>query len=132
MHIKTFLASLAVLAFILPHAPAQQPQASPALTTTVQSEVLSADTIYVNVLGQVNQQAQVALPKGSGLLDAISRAGGTTKFADTSKIMLIHKSASEKPDTEKINFNAIILGTTKDIVLRNGDTVIVNQRAVVF
>ena len=130
MHIKTLVASLAMLAFILPQAPAQQAQ--PALTTTVQTEVLSPGTINVNVLGQVNRQEQMALPKGSGLLDAISQAGGTTKFADTSRITVIHKSAGEKPDTQRINFNLIVLGTAKDIILRDGDTVVVNERAVAF
>ena len=118
MQIKTLVASLAFLAFVSPQAPAQQPQVP--------------DAIYVNVLGQVYHQERMALPRGSGLLDAITEAGGTTKFADTSRIILIHKTAGGKPDTERINFNPIFRGTAKDIILRNGDTVVVNENAVTF
>jgi protein involved in polysaccharide export with SLBB domain len=110
-------------------APAQQPQ-EPAPAASPAEQL--PDSIYVNVLGQVNRQERMALPKGSGLLDAITEAGGITKFADASKIILIHKSPGQKPDTERINFNPIFMGTAKDVILRNGDTVVVNWRAVTF
>lgn len=92
-----------------------QPQATP------------SSQIFVNVLGEVNRPARVVLPKGSGLLDAIASVDGLSRYANPSRITLIHKSTGERSDSTRIDLRPIIAGAAKDIVLRDGDTVVVGE-----
>jgi len=105
----------------LPDEPEAASPASPAPSAP------AVEQITINVLGQVNYPARVNLPKGSGLLDAIAAAGGFSRIANPARILLIHKTPADKPDTEKLDMRTILNGTTRDIPLRNGDTVVVGQ-----
>jgi len=122
MNIKTAMASVIMFAATLIHSPAQ--------LTSVPSPTPTPQQITVNVLGEVNRPARITLPKGGTLLDALALAGGFTRMANTSVIILIHKSAGEKPDSVKINLKPILSGDAKDVTLRDGDTV--NIKASIF
>ena len=74
-----------------------------------------------------NRPARVALPKGSGLLDALASAGGFTRTANPGNILVIHKGTGAKPETVKVNLKPIVTGVTKDIMLKDGDTVVVGE-----
>jgi protein involved in polysaccharide export with SLBB domain len=121
---KTLAASAMMLAFTLMGSQGQvtQPPTQPGVEAPVQ--------ISVNVLGEVNRPARITLTKGGTLLDAIALAGGLTRIASPTHIVLIHKSAGEKPDSVKIDLRPILAGKTKDILLRDGDTV--NIEATLF
>jgi protein involved in polysaccharide export with SLBB domain len=84
----------------------------------------------VNVLGEVNKPSRISLPAFSTLLDAIASAGGLTKSAEAHKVLIIHKSSGEKPDTTEVNLAAILTGTAQDVLLQTGDTIVV--RATLF
>jgi protein involved in polysaccharide export with SLBB domain len=119
------IASVALLVFTL-QCHAQEPQAqTPA--PAAQPAATPLNQITVNLLGQFNNPQRVNLPKGSGLLDALAAAGGLSRIADAHKAVIIHKTASGKPDSVKIDLIPIMTGRAKDIVLKNGDTVVVSQ-----
>jgi|ERR1700677_3231090 len=85
------------------------------------------ETITVNVLGAVNKPSKLTMPKGSTVLDALALAGDFNAFAAKSKVKLIHKSSGAKPDATLIDVKAMMEGTEKAVVLREGDTLFVPQ-----
>jgi len=119
MSTRTFLALVTIFSLTLAPCGAQLAQ-TPAATP-------AANQIIINVLGQVNRADRIVLPAGSGLLDALAAAGGFTRTADPARIIVIHKSAGEKPDVTKIDMKKIISGIEKDIRLKDGDTVEVGE-----
>jgi len=123
MNIKTLLASVILLALTVLHSPGQVTQ----VPAQPQPSAARASLIMVNMLGAVNIPARIALPVGGTLLDAIASAGGLSKVANPSKIILIHKSTGEKPDSIKVDLKPIMAGAVRDIILRDGDTVVVGQ-----
>ena len=66
--------------------------------TTVVAEEETADVIYVDVGGEVNQPSVVELTDGSRVTDAIAAAGGLTEKADLTDI----NRAAFVSDGEKI------------------------------
>jgi len=116
----------ALLALTVVQAPAQQP-AAPVPSPAVQPAPAMPVPIFINMFGQINEPRRIALPKGSGLLDAIAAAGGLTRIANAHKITIIHKTAGPKPDAFKIDLAPILEGTSKDILLRDGDTVVIPE-----
>ena len=125
MNTKLLLASAVILAFTL-NAPAQEPQPQTPSPADQQTEP-DSNAITINILGEANRPGRVTLPRGSGLLDAIASVGGFSRSANPRKITIIHKSAGPKPDFVKIDMNPIMNGTAKDIILKDGDTVVIGQ-----
>ena len=125
MNTKPVLLSLAVLNLALCAVVAQPPPPPAAPAPSAQATPAILNPIVVNVLGEVNNPSRVTLPKGSGLLDAIAAADGFTHIANPSKTLLIHKTAGQKPDTIKVDLKQIMTGVAKDVVLRDGDTVVI-------
>ena len=66
--------------------------------TTVAAEEETAEVIYVDVGGEVNQPSVVELTDGSRVTDAIAAAGGVTEKADLTDI----NRAAFVSDGEKI------------------------------
>jgi len=123
MNRNTILASVMILAFTLVAGSAQEapvPMQSP-------SPAAAVDQITINVLGQVNKPARITLPKAGTLLDAIASVGGLTRYANPAKTMLIHKSSGGKPDSTKIDLRPILAGAARDIILKDGDTVVIGE-----
>jgi len=85
--------------------------------------VPSAGSIIVNVLGSVSKPCRVSLPEGGAILDALAAAGGATKTGDLKKATLLHKSAK----AEKIDIGKIMAGETGDVILHEGDTLVISE-----
>jgi protein involved in polysaccharide export with SLBB domain len=127
MNTRALLVTAGTLLLGLAPSRAQDSQATPTPAITP-----APNQIIVNVLGNVKRVDRITLPAGSGLLDAIVAAGGFAEYANTSKIMIIHKTRADKPDVTYVDMTKILSGTVRDIVLRYGDTVEVNQLHVNF
>lgn len=144
MNFKPSFASILITSVTLFHGQAQSSQPAPSSSPGVdqirlnisdviarskqsQAGIANDEQIVINVLGQVNKPSRLALPKTGTLLDAIASAGGFTKIANMSKVTVIHKSAGDKPDSASIDLKPILQGKAKDIALKDGDTVIVNE-----
>lgn len=110
MKLKSFLATLLLLAFGSVHASAQEPA------------VPAANTITINVLGAVNRPARCVLPTGATVLDALAAAGGAKRVGDMAKVRIIRRNTDGKVDTTLINVKHILNGQSKDVPLRDGDT----------
>ncbi len=70
----------------------------------------------VNVLGSVNSPGVILFPQEQGLtlLDAISRAGGFSRLADTKKVKLTRTNADGKAETYIIDVDALIKGKSSN------------------
>lgn len=87
-------------------------------------------TIDVYVIGQVNDPGEKSLSRGTTLLQALATTGGFSKFAATKRILLRRTTASGKQSVSRINYKAIADGSEigNDVVLRDGDVIIVPER----
>lgn len=52
------------------------------------SQKENEDTIYIHIIGEVNNQGIITLKSGQRIIDAIEKAGGVTEQADLSKVNL--------------------------------------------
>ncbi len=85
----------------------------------------------VDVQGQVGKPGAVEFPqeKGMTLLGAITRAGGFTRLADKSKVMLTRRMSDGHLETYKIDATDIIDGKSQDLWhLRVDDSIYVPER----
>jgi len=85
----------------------------------------------VDVQGQVGQPGAVEFPheKGLTLIGAIARAGGFTRLADKSKVMLTRTNASGQRETIRVNANELIEGRSKEPwALTPDDSIFVPER----
>lgn len=48
----------------------------------------NANLIYIHIIGEINNPGVITLEKGQRIVDAVEKAGGTTKKADLTKINL--------------------------------------------
>lgn len=86
--------------------------------------------ITVNVMGAVKNPSRIILSSGATVLDALATTGDATKDADLRKLHVLHKTAAETPDITTINVTDILSGKAKDVVLQDGDTVVLPERAM--
>ena len=110
MKLKSFLAALLLLAFTSIQGSAQDPAPS------------IVNPITINVLGAVNRPARCVLPTGATVLDALAAAGGATRVGDLAKVRIIRRNTDGKADTSLNNVKQILNGQSKDVPLRDGDT----------
>lgn len=90
-----------------------------------------AGQINVYMMGQITTPGQKKLRRGTTLLQALAETGGFTAFAATKRIVLRRTdSRTGEQSVSKINYKAIADGAAVggDIVLRNGDVIIVPER----
>lgn len=95
---------------------------APAVSVTLKES--RSRKIYI--LGKVNTPGELVMEKNMTFLQAISRAGGLTEWADTSDIRLIRKIQGAER-TFSINYEAIISGEdlSQNILLQPDDTIFV-------
>ena len=101
---------------ILPQAPVQ-PEEDP--------------VVQVYILGEVNAPGPKEMPVGATLLQALSTSGGFTNFAATKRVQLRRTDpATGAQRVVSINYRALAQGAglSRDIVLTEGDVILVPQR----
>lgn len=88
-------------------------------------------TVDIFMMGEIGSPGARALPRGTTLIQALATTGGFTKFAATKRILLRRTNPDTGAQTvSKINYKAIADGAAvgTDVVLRDGDVIIVPER----
>ncbi|HEY5600249.1 MAG TPA: SLBB domain-containing protein, partial [Candidatus Manganitrophaceae bacterium] len=88
--------------------------------------VKEINSFSVYVMGEVAHPGKLQLRSDITFLQALTLAGGFTKFADADNIILLRREG--KPETRmRINYKDIVSGKNPDgnILLRRGDTIVV-------
>jgi len=93
---------------------------SPAVTVTV----MEANSYRIFVSGEVKNPGVFRIRSETTLLKAIITAGGFTEWANKRKILII-SSDNGKEQRTYVNYNKIVDGDIPDVVIKRGDTIIV-------
>jgi polysaccharide export outer membrane protein len=85
--------------------------------------------VSVSVLGAVRSPGVYKLPVGDGasVLNAIARAGGLHDRASKSGIQVKRRDASGDETVLKVDLGDILSGEKPDVILREGDVVVVKE-----
>lgn len=83
--------------------------------------------VYVN--GAVNKPGEFETPRSRPLtlLQAIAKAGGTTDRAAVRKVQLLRRLPDGSQETLAIDLKAIMKGQAEDLILQDGDVVVVQE-----
>lgn len=94
---------------------------------SVSVSVLAPMGHKVSVLGEVTTPQEIVLNTRTGVMQAISQAGGLTPFAEEDEIVVIRTAENGEKQIIKFPFEAISRGKSldKDIDLKPGDVVMV-------
>lgn len=87
--------------------------------------------IDVYMMGEIATPGEKKMARGTTLIQALAETGGFTKFAATKRILLRRiDRRTGKQTVSRINYKAIADGAAvgNDIVLRDGDVIIVPER----
>lgn len=98
---------------------------------TQQAPAVGRSTVHVYMLGEIATPGEKHLGRGTTLLQALAETGGFTSFAATKRIILRRTDKrTGRQSVSKINYKAIADGAAigQDIVLRDGDVIIVPER----
>ena len=93
---------------------------SPAVTVTV----MEANSYKIFISGEVRNPGVFNIRRETSLLKAIIIAGGFTEWANKRKILVITNESGKEQRTY-INYNKIVDGDIPDVVIKRGDTIIV-------
>lgn len=90
-----------------------------------------ANAIDVYFIGEVNSPGMIPMEQGTTFLQAVAQGGGFTRFAATKRVQLRRfdkRSGQQRVFT--MDFNALGNGAslTNDIVLQDGDVILVPER----
>jgi len=93
---------------------------------TVSVTLMESRSKRIYILGRVNRPGEYELVKSMTILQAISRAGGPTEWADTSDIRLIRKIKGTER-TFAVDYGAIVSSKdlSQNILLEPDDTIFV-------
>lgn len=85
--------------------------------------------ISIYVLGAVNNPGALEVKESEAItvLQAIAKAGGFSERAAKTRVKVIRQTAEGKKKTMKINVKDIIKGQKEDIILQEGDVVVVPE-----
>lgn len=89
--------------------------------------VLPVSSIFLS--GEVNSPQAISYEKNITLLQAISKAGGFTQWANKDNITILRK-INEKTETIKIDAEKIEKGKIEDFLLLPNDHIIVKERKI--
>ena len=95
-------------------------------TPEVSIIVKGINSFSVFVMGEVVHPGRIQLRSETTLLQAITQAGGFTKFADSDRIVLLRRAGGQEIHM-RLNFKEIIKGKSadKNVLLQRGDTIVV-------
>lgn len=83
---------------------------------------------FIGVYGAVAKSGTYEFVEGDSLLNLIEIAGGITKNADAEKVTISRMDESGMYSENSISLSRIILGQSQDIVLKQGDRILVSQK----
>lgn len=80
----------------------------------------------VFVIGKVNHPGDFALNRPIDVMQALSLAGGTTPFADTDSIRVLHRDGPRQTSV-RFRYGEVVKGRnlSQNVLLQSGDTVVV-------
>jgi len=83
----------------------------------------------VSLIGALNRSGRIPLGRDLRVLDAIITMGGFAAFADKANIHIVRRMTDGTEETYRFDYEAYIQGKApgSNIVLRNGDTIIVSE-----
>lgn len=97
----------------------------------LEREEEDGDLINIYLLGEIAEPGLIELDTGSTILQAIAVAGGPSRFAATKRLQLrrTDKRTGQQSVTT-INYKALSEGAalSRDIVLRDGDVILIPER----
>ena len=95
-------------------------------TPEVSIIVKEINSFSIYVMGEVAHPGKLQLRSDITFLQALTLAGGFTKFADADKIILLRREGKQETRM-RINYKDIVSGKNPDgnILLRRGDTIVV-------
>ena len=88
-------------------------------------------TTDIFMMGEINEPGAKSLERGTTLIQALAESGGFTRFAAQKRIILRRSNRrTGKQSVHRINYKAIADGAAigRDIVLKDGDVIIVPER----
>lgn len=96
----------------------------PDAVVTVSVKAPNGNQIYV--IGKVNKPGDFPLLRPTDVMQALSLAGGTTPFASTNKIRVLHRDGARQTSI-RFRYGDVAKGRHLDqnVLLQSGDTVIV-------
>jgi len=111
--------------------------ASPARMSALASVFLAnGDSIVIPaigriyMMGQVNRTGGFAPPAGERmtLTRAIALAGGFSRLADTTSVLVTWRDGAGNPQTQRFNVKAILNGASEDVIVFPGNLIFVPER----
>jgi polysaccharide export outer membrane protein len=96
----------------------------PDAVVTVQVKAVTGNRVFV--IGKVNRPGDFALIRPIDVMQALSLAGGTTPFADTNAIRVLHRDGIRQTASH-FHYSDVAKGRhlEQNILLQSGDTVVV-------
>jgi len=88
--------------------------------------IAGQDSVYVN--GEVNNPGSYGLTSGLTVLQAISQAGGLSKYGSKGKVEILRNQTAGEPERIKVDLGDIEKGKKTDILLAPGDVIRVGKR----
>jgi len=91
--------------------------------------VVQMNSRFVSVLGGVPNETRVPLTRDLRVLEAIASVGGFNTFAQKSDVRIVRRNRDGTESEYRFDYDAYIKGKAPgtNIVLRNGDTIIVPE-----
>jgi polysaccharide export outer membrane protein len=96
----------------------------PGAVVTVAVKIASGNRVFV--IGKVNRPGDFALNRPIDVMQALGMAGGTTPFADSNNIRVLHREGKQQTSA-RFRYSDVARGRNleQNILLQSGDTVIV-------
>ena len=77
----------------------------------------------ISVLGDIRSPGYYDYKENMHLIELVSIAGGFSDTAKLNQVCIIRKISENKQTVVKVNFNKILSGKQKDVLIQSGDTV---------
>jgi polysaccharide export outer membrane protein len=89
--------------------------------------VISVNSRFVSVMGEVARPMRLELKRDLRVLEAIAEAGGFGPFANRTNVRIVRRNADGTESEYRFDYGAYIRGRApgSNIVLQHGDTIIV-------
>ncbi|MEM7470464.1 MAG: polysaccharide biosynthesis/export family protein [Pseudomonadota bacterium] len=85
--------------------------------------------ISVFAMGELGKPGKLVVPRGTTMMQLLAEAGGFTRFAASSRVLLRRVDArTKKIKSYRINARSMMNGGTQMVVLQQGDVIVVPER----